>query len=124
MDEQTVGPTTTPAGWFADPTGTMRWWDGESWTEPAAPGGTVPASAAAGVPLQPSRAGVNAFAIVALLVGFLPYFGLLAILAGITALDRIKLTGERGRLLAIVGMTFGAFWALDLLLLIIRAAVS
>ena len=74
--------------------------------------------------LLPGRRGVNAFAIVALVVGFLPYFGVLAILAGITALDRIKQTHERGRLLAIVGITFGSLWGLDLLLLIFSAATG
>ena len=24
---------TPPAGWYPDSTGTVRWWDGEQWTE-------------------------------------------------------------------------------------------
>jgi hypothetical protein len=123
MDEQSVGHTTAPAGWFADQTGTMRWWDGVAWTEHTAPGGTVPASDPTGTHHH-GRPGVNTFAVVALLVGFVPYFGVLAILAGITALDRIKQTGERGRIPAFIGITFGSLWGLDLLLLIFNAVTT
>jgi MFS family permease len=27
----------TPAGWYPDPGGRMRWWDGNTWTEHTAP---------------------------------------------------------------------------------------
>src|SRR4051812_19931415 len=120
MDDQTVGNRSTPAGWFANPAGTMRWWDGNSWTDQVSPGCAVPVIAPASAASTSSRPGVNAFAILALLLGFAPYFGVLAILAGVTALDRIKQTGERGRILAIIGITFGALWGLDLLLLIFK----
>jgi hypothetical protein len=30
--------TGTPAGWYADPQGAMRWWDGTAWTTHVAPG--------------------------------------------------------------------------------------
>ena len=102
----------------------MRWWDGNSWTEHVSPGCAVPVLTPASASSASSRPGVNAFAILALLLGFVPYFGVLAILAGVTALDRIKQTGERGRILAIVGITFGVGWGLDLLLLIFKVATT
>jgi hypothetical protein len=33
--------STTQAGWYDDGTGTMRWWDGQTWTEAVQP--TAPA---------------------------------------------------------------------------------
>lgn len=31
----------TPPGWYPDPTGTQRWWDGEQWTVYTPPAGPV-----------------------------------------------------------------------------------
>jgi hypothetical protein len=31
-------PTSWPPGWYRDPAGLMRWWDGRQWTEYVKPG--------------------------------------------------------------------------------------
>lgn len=48
---------TTPAGWYADPTGTFhhRWWDGEKWTDNVSSNGQQSVS-----PLTPQAAPVQA----------------------------------------------------------------
>lgn len=57
----------TPSGWYDDGTGTMRWWDGQGWTESTQtaeqPGGAsgliqqVQADANAGAQPRPSTSG-------------------------------------------------------------------
>jgi hypothetical protein len=51
------GPGQTPAGWYADPSGSgqQRYWDGSAWTEHYAPGagGQAPQPAYAAAPAQP-----------------------------------------------------------------------
>jgi len=32
----------TPAGWYPQPDGQQRYWDGQHWTESSAPGATMP----------------------------------------------------------------------------------
>jgi uncharacterized Tic20 family protein len=45
----TGGGGATPPGWYADPSGTTRWWDGTQWGQVAAPS-NVPAAVPYGVP--------------------------------------------------------------------------
>jgi hypothetical protein len=89
------------------------------------PGGTIPPPPPPpGRPYLPPTAptlaviaapnrGVNILAITTLVVGLIPWLGALAIFIGFPALNRIKVTGERGRILVIIGMTFGFLWAID-----------
>ena len=125
MDQPSVHQTTTPAGWFVDPSGTMRWWDGSAWTEHTAP--PAPIGSAAGTQVLPTAgqaAGVNVTAIVALVCGLIPLLGILAIVPGIIALKQIKQTGQRGRIPAIIGITFGSLWLLDFVLAAMNAAAK
>ena len=46
VQHQPTGPT-TPAGFYPDSTGAMRFWDGTQWTEHTQDGGAPPAAAAA-----------------------------------------------------------------------------
>ena len=119
-------------GWYPDPTmtGGSRWWDGAAWTghvsapqPPAAAMSTVTANPVGAwtvqrpvLPVGGARQGIDAFAVIALVVGFLPQIGVLALAAGGYALHRMKANGQRGRILAIIGMTFGALWGVVLLL--------
>lgn len=36
-DGEPTPPSTTPAGWYPDGTGVQRWWDGQQWSQHAAP---------------------------------------------------------------------------------------
>jgi hypothetical protein len=73
----------------------------------------MPAAApAVSVVAAPNR-GVNILAITTLVVGLIPWLGALAIFVGFPALSRMKATGERGRIAAIIGLTFGFLWAID-----------
>ncbi|WFR72657.1 DUF2510 domain-containing protein [Prescottella defluvii] len=49
----TPPPSTTPAGWYADPDGkpVQRYWDGNRWTEHTAPQAHAPAVAAPPAPI-------------------------------------------------------------------------
>lgn len=62
-----------------------------------------------------SSNGVDEFAVMALVIGFIPFVGTLALAAGGYALYRMKSTGRRGRMAAVIGMTFGGLWAVALL---------
>lgn len=103
----------------------MRWWDGSAWTDhTAAP---APIGSTAGTQVLPTsgqESGVNTAAIVALVCGFLPLLGILAIAPGVVALKQIKRTGQRGRIPAIIGITFGSLWLLDFVLAAMNAAAK
>jgi hypothetical protein len=59
-----------------------------------------------------ARRGVNTLAVTTLVVGLIPWLGASALFIGMAALKRTHVTGERGRVLALIGMTFGGLWAL------------
>lgn len=70
MDEGGVRMTDAQAGWYDDGSGTMRWWDGQNWTDSVQPpqpepGGIagmvshIQADAAAGGQPRPAPAGMS-----------------------------------------------------------------
>ena len=68
-------------------------------------------------------ASVNVLAIITLVLGFVPLLGCLAVVTGFIALNSIKRTpNARGRIPAIIGMTFGFLWLADLVVAVIRVA--
>ncbi len=126
----------TPAGWYDDGTGAMRWWDGERWTEhtspaaaaqavsvptaPAAPV-AVPTGAAPGysgfaptyptiAPAYPGAAVAPRWNVLAIVSSFLWLvgFGLVGLVLGIVGLVQINRNPpQRGKELAIVGIVLG-----------------
>lgn len=125
MDEPGVQQAMPPAGWFVDPSGTMRWWDGRLWTDHTAeptPLGYSAGTHGTATPGHPS--GVNMAAIAALCCGFIPGLGFIAIIPGVVALKQMKQTGQRGRIPAIIGITFGSLWLLDFILAGLHAAAQ
>ena len=97
-------PPPTPAGWYNDSAGRMRWWDGHAWTDAYAP-----------VVVPTPRAPVNAISVtgfVLALVGlvssvtglFAVGLGVLGLIASIAGYgDKVR----RGRGLAVAGMVVG-----------------
>lgn len=72
-DPQPAAPSTTPAGWYPDGTGSQRWWDGQQWSEHAAP---MPAGATSTDPKSIAalvHASGIVFGFVGPLVGYLVY---------------------------------------------------
>lgn len=104
-----IVPTTVPAlapgavaaGWHLDQYGQMRWWDGQWWT---------PHVATAGPPAADRTGRVNPLAVVALVCSLIPTIGMVGIGLGVLALEQIKAQGSRGRIPAIIGVTFGSLW--------------
>jgi hypothetical protein len=117
MNEQVDQQQTATAspGWYHDSAGSLRWWDGRAWTENVAPQQMATAPPGPAAP-APSGSGVSGLAVIALLIGFLPALGCVALPLGVVALKRIRTTGQRGRIPAIVGITFGSLWVLNLIL--------
>src|SRR5262245_29535804 len=50
--ESTMAPQ-TPPGWYRDPGGMTRWWDGQRWPDHLAPGPTPTASGVVPPPMPP-----------------------------------------------------------------------
>jgi len=48
-----------PAGWYVDPEGVMRWWDGRRWTEHTSPGAVPAAPPASPAPASPPDDGTT-----------------------------------------------------------------
>jgi len=125
MEQSSVHQSTSPAGWFVDPSGIMRWWDGQAWTGlTAAPTPSGPLAGTYGTVTPGRTSGVNVAAIVTLFCGFIPVLGFIAIVPGVVALKQIKRTGQRGRLPAIIGLTFGSLWLVDFGLAALNAAAK
>jgi hypothetical protein len=60
--------------------------------------------------------GINALAVLALVVGVVPGIGVAGLALGVTALHQIRSSGGIGRIPAIIGITFGSLWGLGILL--------
>lgn len=110
MDDAPSPGVLPAAGWYADPHGqaSVRWWDGERWTEhfAGAPGGVQPGAS----PLQ-----TDGFAVAALVVSIIGGVVLGAIFA-LVALRRIKQGRRSGRGLAIAALCVNAFWIVVIVL--------
>jgi energy-coupling factor transporter transmembrane protein EcfT len=100
MDETaTPPPPATPAGWYIDSDGRMRWWDGQAWTDAYAP---------VAAPTAP----MNPFSVLGFVLGLVALVlfaagpvalgvGVLGLVASITGYaDRIR----RGRGFAVAGI--------------------
>ncbi len=121
MSEQGMSQSVAPAGWFADPSGRLRWWDGQVWTEHTAAGYPTPYPAECPTPLVGSQPGVNALAILALIGGFIPQLGVVGLPLGLVALRQMRASRQKGRIPAIIGITFGSLWSLGIVLAMLTA---
>ncbi len=143
MNEPVQQTTIATEGWYADSTGTMRWWDGQSWTTHTAPQTPIASTATPAVPpwaggvndtaaapqwTNSSRGAastaVNPLAILSLICGFIPFVGAIALPLGRIALNQIRATGQRGRIPALIAITFGSLWLLDIFLVVLRMATK
>jgi hypothetical protein len=105
MTNTTPPPPTTPAGWYDDGQGRMRWWDGQSWTDAYAP-----------VVVQPPRAPFNPFSILGFVLAIVGFFlamggvvGLgLGVLGLVASLGGYRDAMRRGRGLAVAGIVVSA----------------
>ena len=61
-------------------------------------------------PVPPAATGVEASAIVALVLGLIPGLCVLGIAFGVVALVRIRRSGRGGRVLAVLGILAGVGW--------------
>ena len=86
-------------------------------TTPVAPQGANSSPGAA-------RTAVNPLAVLTLICGFIPFVGALALPLGRIALNQIQATGQRGRIAALIGITFGCLWLLDIFLVVLRMATT
>lgn len=112
-----TAPAHTAAGWYPDPTGHLRWWDGHQWGQYAPPAQTaLPAQAPSramgiaalvlGLLALPGLAiGIIFSALAGFLFAFIP--GTLAVIFGWVAVARAKKTG-RADTLAGAGVALGA----------------
>jgi hypothetical protein len=107
MDETvTPPPPATPAGWYNDSDGRMRWWDGQGWTNAYAP-----------VVVAAPKAAMNPFSVLGFVLSLvtlvLSFSGFVAIGLGVLGLvasiggyrDRTR----RGRGLAVAGIVIAPF---------------
>jgi uncharacterized Tic20 family protein len=67
VTEQQQPEDQAPAGWYPDPSGQMRWWDGQQW-------GQVQASATSATPAQASTTDPKTMAMLAQLLGIFTGF--------------------------------------------------
>lgn len=77
--------------------------------------------------VAPVPSGVNALAIVSLVLGILGWFGITliaSVVVGIQALRDIRKTGQRGRGVAIAGLVLSGVWALVLGCVVVLAVVG
>ncbi|GAB20830.1 hypothetical protein GOEFS_132_00610 [Gordonia effusa NBRC 100432] len=79
------------------------------------PGYPPPGSPYGQPPAGPESNTTNGLAITALIFGIVPFcFGLLGVIFGIVGLNQIKSRGQKGRGLAIAGITCGSLWLVAL----------
>lgn len=101
MTNITPPPPTTPAGWYDDGQGRMRWWDGSGWTDAYAP-----------VIVQRPRAPFSPFSVLGFVLAIVGFFlalgGVIGLGVGVLGLvaslggyrDHVR----RGRGLAVAGI--------------------
>jgi Domain of unknown function (DUF4190)/Protein of unknown function (DUF2510) len=121
MSEHAMAPQTSAqpaAGWYHESGGQLRYWDGQAWTQHTA--AAQPGWVSTAAPEGPR--GVDILAIITLVLGFLPLIGCLAVVTGFISLRSIKQSGRRGRIPALIGMTFGFLWLADVVLRVVVAA--
>ena len=117
-------PAEPPAGWYPDPWrwGGHRWWNGTAWTASFVNTAEVDFDDSTAPRVAPGS--VNSLAIVALVLGFVPYHGAVSLVVGPFALREIARNRQRGRLPTIVGMTFGGLWLLAFLAAVVRIVTT
>jgi Protein of unknown function (DUF2510)/Domain of unknown function (DUF4190) len=117
----TSPPSSTPAGWYADPYayGTLRWFDGATWTPNVAPApasALPPAPRVGAAPSDPvhwlvptGRSGQSIVAgYVALFATVIWPLGPVALCLGLWALSTSRRTGTHGRGRAVFAIVVGA----------------
>ncbi|MFP3464587.1 DUF2510 domain-containing protein [Leifsonia sp. SIMBA_070] len=105
MSNVTPPPPTTPAGWYNDDQGRMRWWDGQQWTDAYAP-----------LVVQAPRTPMNAVSVTgfvlslsAFVFGVTGYFGAaLGVLGLMISIGGYASKPLRGRGFAVAGIIVGA----------------
>lgn len=94
-------PSDVPPGWYHDPHGTLRWWDGSTWTAYSVPSPPPPASTA-----------WTPRAVLTFVAGFVGANALLSILAmvvvtGVTGTHTDAQAQATGQLLLLPGIVVG-----------------
>jgi hypothetical protein len=136
-DPEVIGePGLSPQAWASAPAQAGPDWPGAGWAPPSPPEWTKPSAQPgsegppagwappsptyewdpAPLPTPDPSKGPDGYAIASLVLGLLPIMcGLFAIVFGIVALGRIRLSQRPGRGLAIAGIVLGICWFLGFL---------
>ena len=129
MYDETVSGQTTPAGWYPDPyvAGTMRYWDGNAWSEQTATGYDHPAPSGSSVydPYQRTvtsrpkltftEANQQSLVAIGFAVGYLViaqfagivFLGIIPVMAGVRAVGRKEPLAPMAMVVAIVSIVLG-----------------